>query len=428
MAEFRMPSLGADMEAGTLIEWKVKPGDRIKRGDIIAEVETDKGIIEVEVFEDGIVDQILVQPDAKVPVGTVLATIHSVGAAPMPAADRAVAERMPVGAEPQMQPSLAAGGPRIPVPTLVPPASTTGKRLRVSPLARKLAAELGIDVSTVQGTGPEGAIERADVERAAAARKAEERPPAPTPTPPPTTLEVGPMPEVLPRIAEAAIPEFQVRMRRAIAAAMARSNREIPHYYLETRIDMSHALRWLEAENQTRAIKDRLLPVVLLIKAVAKALGDIPELNGYWIDDRLQPHEAIHIGFAISLRQGGLVIPAIHHADLKSLDELMEVLHDVIPRVRAGRLRSSELTDATITVTNLGDLGVEVVYGVIYPPQVALVGFGKIIEQPWAEHGMLGIRPILTATLAADHRATDGHRGGQFLESLNRYLQEPATL
>jgi len=428
MAEFRMPSLGADMEAGTLIEWKVKPGDRITRGDIIAEVETDKGIIEVEVFEDGIVDQILVQPDAKVPVGTVLATIRSVGAAPMPTADRAVAERMPVGAEPPVQPSLEAGGPRIPAPTMVPPASTTERRLRVSPLARKLADELGIDVSTVQGTGPDGAIERADVERAAAAKKAEERPPAPTPTPSPTTPEVAPTPEVPPRAAKAAVPEFQVRMRRAIAAAMARSNREIPHYYLETRIDMSRALRWLETENQKRTIKDRLLPAVLLVKAVAKALGDVPELNGYWIDDRLQPQEAIHIGFAISLRQGGLVIPAIHHVDLKSLDELMEVLHDLIPRVRAGRLRSSELTDATITVTNLGDLGVEVVYGVIYPPQVALVGFGKIVEQPWAEHGMLGIRPILTATLAADHRATDGHRGGQFLDSLNRYLQEPAKL
>ncbi len=209
---------------------------------------------------------------------------------------------------------------------------------------------------------------------------------------------------------------------------MARSNREIPHYYLETRIDMSRALGWLETENQKRAIKDRLLPVVMLIKAVARALGDVPELNGYWIEDHLQPQEAIHIGFAISLRQGGLVIPAIHHADLKSLDELMEVLRDLIPRVRSGRLRSSELTDATMTVTNLGDLGVEVVYGVIYPPQVALVGFGKITEQPWAEHGMLGIRPILRTTLAADHRATDGHRGGQFLESLARYLQEPTTL
>jgi pyruvate dehydrogenase E2 component (dihydrolipoamide acetyltransferase) len=206
------------------------------------------------------------------------------------------------------------------------------------------------------------------------------------------------------------------------------SAREIPHYYLQTRMDMSRALRWLEAENQRRPIKEQLLPAVLLLKAVAQALGDVPELNGYWLDDRHQPQEAIHIGFAIALRQGGLIAPAIHHVDLKSLDELMEALRDLIPRVRGGRLRSSEMTDATITVTNLGDLGVETVYGVIYPPQVALVGFGKITEQPWAEDGMLGIRPVLTATLAADHRATDGRRGAQFLEALNRYLQEVATL
>jgi pyruvate dehydrogenase E2 component (dihydrolipoamide acetyltransferase) len=154
----------------------------------------------------------------------------------------------------------------------------------------------------------------------------------------------------------------------------------------------------------------------------------VPELNGYWVNDHPQPQETIHIGFAISLRQGGLIAPAIHNADLKSLDELMEALRDLIMRVRAGRLRSSEMTSPTITVTNLGDMGVETVYGVIYPPQVALVGFGKIVEQPWVENGMIGIRPILMATLAADHRATDGHQGARFLESLNRHLQEAGKL
>jgi pyruvate dehydrogenase E2 component (dihydrolipoamide acetyltransferase) len=221
---------------------------------------------------------------------------------------------------------------------------------------------------------------------------------------------------------------LQMGMRRAIAAAMARSKREIPHYYLETRLDMSQALRWLEAENQKRSIKERLLPAVVLLKAVARALGEVPELNGYWMDDRHQPQEAIHIGFAIALRQGGLIAPALHHVDLKSMDELMEAMRDLIMRARAGRLRSSEMTDATITVTNLGDLGVETVYGVIYPPQVALIGFGRIMEQPWAEQGMLGIRPVLTATLAADHRATDGRRGAQFLDALNRALQRVETL
>jgi pyruvate dehydrogenase E2 component (dihydrolipoamide acetyltransferase) len=217
-------------------------------------------------------------------------------------------------------------------------------------------------------------------------------------------------------------------MRRAIAAAMSKANREIPHYYLQTRIDMTAALAWLEAENLKRAVKDRVLPAVLLIKAVAKSLTRVPELNGFWQDDRLQVSEAIHIGFAIALRQGGLVTPAIHHADLKDMDGLMAALRDLIMRTRAGRLRSSELTDATITLTSLGDLGVETVYGVIYPPQVALVGMGKITEQVWVEHGMIGVRPVLTATLAGDHRATDGRTGGQFMDVLNTYLQTPEKL
>ena len=217
-------------------------------------------------------------------------------------------------------------------------------------------------------------------------------------------------------------------MRRAIALAMSRSNREIPHYYLETTIDMERPLRWLEGENLKRPIKDRLLPAVLLLKAVARALADVPELNGFWLEDRHQVSEAIHIGFAISMRQGGLITPAIHHVDTLSLDELMAAMRDLITRTRAGRLRSSEMTAATITVTNLGDLGVETVFGVIYPPQVALVGFGKVMERPWAENGMLGVRRIVSASLVADHRATDGHRGSQYLEALNHHLQGPENL
>ena len=407
MSEFRMPSLGADMEAGTLVEWSVQPGDRVKRGDIIAAVETEKGIIEIEVFEDGVIDQLLVQPGKQVPVGTVLAMMHAAGEPLAPAAatmEAAVAQQ--TAATPPVPP---AERPAVEVTQARPPVATPEQRVRVSPLARRLAAELGIDLQRVHGTGPHGAIERADVERAAAAPSAAATAPAPAVAKPDTAA-------------------LQMGMRRAIAAAMARSKREIPHYYLETRIDMSQALRWLEAENQKRSIRERLLPAVVLLKAVARALGEVPELNGYWIEDRHQPQEAIHIGFAIALRQGGLIAPALHHVDLKSMDELMEAMRDLIMRARAGRLRSSEMTDATITVTNLGDLGVETVYGVIYPPQVALIGFGRIMEQPWAEQGMLGIRPVLTATLAADHRATDGRRGAQFLDALNRVLQRVETL
>jgi pyruvate dehydrogenase E2 component (dihydrolipoamide acetyltransferase) len=406
MAEFRMPSLGADMDAGTLVLWKVKPGDRVKRGDVIAEVETQKGIIEVEIFEEGSIEQIIIQPGQLVPVGTVLATLCVEGA--LAGAVVRVTEGEPaVPAAPKVVAEVLA--PK----TAPPPAAET--RIRISPLARKLAAELGIDLSTVTPAA-DGTVNRAEVEQAAAAKKAAEK------------LAKAPPPAEKLAVTRPAATDFQTGMRQAIAAAMARSNREIPHYYLETQIDLSRALKWLESENLKRSIKDRILPAVLLLKATALALRDVPELNGYWLDDRHQPQESIHVGFAISLRQGGLVAPAIHHTDMKTLDELVEAMRDLIMRTRAGRLRSSEMSDATITLTNLGDMGVEKVFGVIYPPQVALVGFGKIREQPWAENGMLGIRQVLTATLAADHRATDGARGGQFLTALNRHLQEVEKL
>ena len=217
-------------------------------------------------------------------------------------------------------------------------------------------------------------------------------------------------------------------MRQAIAAAMSRSNRDIPHYYLETKIDMTRALKWLEEENTKRTIKDRLLPIVIMIKAVAMALVDVPDLNGFWIDGGHQISEAIHIGFAINLRKGGLITPAIHHTDRKSLDELREAMNDLIVRTRAGQLRSSELMDQTITLSSLGDRGVEKLFGVIYPPQVALVGLGKVMDQVWVENGMIGVRLVMVATLAGDHRATDGHLGGIFLEALNKHLQEVEKL
>jgi pyruvate dehydrogenase E2 component (dihydrolipoamide acetyltransferase) len=217
-------------------------------------------------------------------------------------------------------------------------------------------------------------------------------------------------------------------MRRVIAAAMARSKREIPHYYLNSTIDMRCALTWLAAENAKRPVTKRLLYSALLIRAVALAIREVPEVNGFCIDGTFKPGDGIHVGVAISLRQGGLINPAIHDVDKKTLDEVMENMLDLVNRARAGHLRSSELSDGTITVTNLGDQGVESVFGVIYPPQVALVGFGKMVERPWAAGGMLGVRPAIVASLAADHRVSDGHRGGRFLIAIDRFLQEPEKL
>ena len=217
-------------------------------------------------------------------------------------------------------------------------------------------------------------------------------------------------------------------MREAIAALMARSKREIPHYYLELEIDMSRPLDWLHEENLKRPVQERLLPSILLLGAVARAAAEMPEMNGFWVDGAFRPGPGVHLGVAISLRGGGLIAPALHDADQLSLSEIMAAVRELVQRARAGRLRSSEMSDPTVTVTNLGDRGVDLVHGVIYPPQVALVGFGAVRDRPWAVDGMLGVRPIVMATLAADHRASDGHAGGRFLALIETKLQTPEEL
>jgi pyruvate dehydrogenase E2 component (dihydrolipoamide acetyltransferase) len=217
-------------------------------------------------------------------------------------------------------------------------------------------------------------------------------------------------------------------MRQAIAAAMSHSNREIPHFYVGQSIDMSRALAWLAEANAERPVTTRLLPGALLLKAVALALREVPELNGFWKEGGHVPSEAVHVGVAISLRGGGLVAPALHDTDRKSLDELMAEFRDLVQRARAGSLRSSEMSDPTITVTSLGEQGVESVYGLVFPPQVAIVGFGKVVERPWAEGGGLFARPVCHASLAADHRVVDGHRSGLYLAAVDRLLQSPDAL
>ncbi|MDX3242161.1 2-oxo acid dehydrogenase subunit E2 [Streptomyces sp. ME18-1-4] len=209
---------------------------------------------------------------------------------------------------------------------------------------------------------------------------------------------------------------------------MSRANRDIPHYYLSTTMDMAAATDWLHEHNRRSPVGERLLPAALLLKAAALAAREVPELNGFWTDDHFTGGEGVHLGVAVSLRGGGLVAPALHDADTLGLPRLMAGLKDVVARARTGRLRGSEVSDATITVTNLGDQGVETVFGVIYPPQVALVGFGRVVDRPWAVDGLLGVRPVVTATLSADHRATDGAVGARYLSAVSRLLQNPEEL
>jgi pyruvate dehydrogenase E2 component (dihydrolipoamide acetyltransferase) len=381
MATFVMPKLGADMTEGTVVAWHKKAGDTVRRGDVVASVETDKGVIDVEIFADGVIEKILVQPGTKAAVGTVLASVREEGT---------------VAAAPVIAAGVAAPAPsNVVVPRPMPP--PLPGRLRISPVAREMARKLGVDPVKATGTGKGGAITREDIEQAATAGFA-----APT--------------------------DAGTRMRQAIAAAMTKSKREIPHYYLATTIDMHAALAWLTATNEQRPIADRLLPGVLLVKAVARALRDVPELNAIWQDNRVVRQQDIHVGMAITLRQGGLVAPALRHADRQSLNDLMKNLRDLVGRARTGGLRASEMTDATITITSLGDQGVECMFGIINPPQVAIVGFGAIVQRPWVVDGQLVSRSVVTATLSADHRVSDGHRGARFLATVDRLLQEPAQL
>jgi pyruvate dehydrogenase E2 component (dihydrolipoamide acetyltransferase) len=428
MADFLMPSLGADMEFGTLLEWRVEPGDAVKRGDIVAVVDTSKAEIEVEIFENGVIDELSVAEGTRVPVGTVLATLRA-GADDGPAPPGGQAKMVattpdaPVDAVATAPSPKPTAMPPPPPPVAAPRQPAEGHRLRVSPVARRAAEQLGVELTAVAGSGPGGAITKDDVERAVAA-VAHAVAPAPvtaeraataTPTPAPTPPAAAPG-------------ERAAAMRLAIGALMARSKREIPHYYLQTQIDMSRALAWIEQENLRRSVPDRLLPAALLLSAVAGAVAAMPAMNGFWVDGAFHPADGIHLGVAISLRGGGLIAPALHDADHRSLDELMAGLRDLVMRARTGRLRSSEMSDPTITVTNLGEQGVDLVHGVIYPPQVALVGFGGIRERPWAADGMIGARPVVIATLAADHRASDGLAGSRFLTLIDHRLRKPEEL
>ena len=414
MIEFTMPALGADMDEGMLNEWLVKPGDTVTRGQIVAVVETTKAAVEIECWHDGVVTELLVPVGQTVAVGTPLAMLAEPGAKPPEAKPP---EAKPTEAEPtEAEPT---GG----IPTSVaqtPPATPpVGHRLWVSPVARRTATALGVDLRTVTGTGPQDAITLQDVEHAAATAHHE----APKPAPPPPQSTAAE-----PKSAADKARERGAAMRASIAAAMSRSKREIPHYYLADEIILDTALAWLGEQNAGRPITERILPAVLQLKAVALATRRFGEFNGFWRDDHFEPGTGSHVGVAISLRGGGLVAPAIHDVAEKTLGELMADLTDLVGRARAGSLRSSEMSDPTITVTNLGDKGVDSVFGVIYPQQVAIVGFGKPAQRVVALDGGIRVATTVHASVAADHRASDGARGALFLAEINRLLQQPLEL
>ena len=473
-----MPSLGADMDHGKIVEWLVKPGDYVRRGDLVAVVDTDKTVMDIESFQEGVVAELLVGLNQTVPVGTPVARITQTPAevpGPKPEAPPGAAARpgavVPTVASPAPETAGPSPAPQPPGPPPVAPPVRhlahrlgvdtdrihgTGRdgaitradvehaaaarpgpsraaagqpeqgrsepgamergRVRAAPRARRLAAELGVDLSALAGTGPNGAVTVQDVHRAAETREVAAAPP---PEPPAPAQPAGPETPAAGRTAA---------LRRAIGSLMSRSKQTIPHYYLSATLDLRAAMDWMQHVNAQRPVAARLVPSALLLKAGALAARDVPEVNGFYVDDEFRPSPSVHLGVAVALRQGGLVAPALHDADTLTVDELMAQLRDLVGRARAGRLQRAEMADPTLTVTNLGDLGVDSVFGVIYPPQVALLGLGRVQEQPWAENGMLGVRHAVTATLSADHRVSDGLRGGRYLARIGELLQTPAEL
>ncbi len=410
MKLFRLPSLGSDMDSGTLLQWRVRPGDAVQRGQVLAVVDTAKAAIDLECWHEGVVQQLLAEPGATLPVGAPLALLreaHETAAdAERAWAGLQAAETTPTTPETPTKAPMAATPTKAPMaPTAAAAMSAPAEseappqRPRVSPAARRRAQALGLAPERLGAAG--GVVTLHEVEAAAAQAQA---------LPPPAAGR-----------AEA--------MRQVIAAAMARSKREIPHFYLAEDVPFQRAQAWLAAHNAGRPPAQRLLGAALMLAAAARALAHHPAINGFWREGAFVAGEGVHLGVAVALRGGGLVAPALRDADRLGVQALSAALHDLVQRVRAGTLRSAELGVATATASLLGDEGVRCVFGVIHPPQVALLGFGRVTPRAWAhDDGTLSAGSGLTVSLAADHRAADGHLGARLLAEIRERLQAPELL
>ena len=435
LVPFRMPSLGADMDSGTIIEWLVGPGAEVRRGDVVALVQTDKSDLDVEVFHDGTIAEILVPAGVKVPVGTVLAMLAAPGAA------------VESGPTAETAPVVETGPPPLPPETPEPRVLTLPSPEPLahiaSPVLRHLAETLHVDTGHLHGSGTGGRITRDDIEHAGQRRRVTPRarrlareqgvdlttfptggaitgdsvldrqpsgPPTAASQPAPSASPRGPDPEA---------------MRRAIARLMTTSWQTIPHYQVATRIDLHLMLDALEQRNAGHTATERILPAAALVRAAARAAASVTGVNGFWIDDAFVPGDGVHIGVVVALRRGGLLAPVVRDADRKDLVTIMAEMRDLVTRARTGRLKASEVGGATFTITELGEGGVDSVAPIIHPPQVAILGFGAVHDEAWAEDGMIAVRAVVHATLAGDHRAIDGRIGSAYLTTLTKYLQEP---
>jgi pyruvate dehydrogenase E2 component (dihydrolipoamide acetyltransferase) len=414
ISEVVMPQMGADMTEGTLLHWLKHEGDAVARGDIIAEIETDKANVEIEAFEAGIFRKTLASEGDVIPIGGIIAIVAgadddiSAYASGSAATASAAAAAGPAATAVAAAPA-AIRAPQRTVLTAAQPANGHG-RLRISPVARRIADERGIDIGAIRGTGPDGRIIRRDVEAYAAAPQA-------------APARAGRTPGA------AAPAPAASKMRQAIARRMSQSKREAPHYYLLIDVDMTDAVAFRKQANEVFPEDGRISINDLIVKAAALALQTHPMFNatiaGGEAQAELHAEQNICIGIAL---ESGLIAPALLDAGSKPLPQLAREARDLAARAKGGSLRPDEMSAGTFTISNLGAYGVETLIAIIQPPQTAILGVGAVTAQPAVHDGAITIRQMMKAALSADHRITDGAQGAQFLAEIKRVLEHPLLL
>ena len=396
-----MPQMGFDMEEGTVVRWLKAEGDNVDRGEPIVEVETDKATVEVESFASGLLRRIVVTEGITVPVGQIIGIIAS--------ADEALPQipspSMGEGQGDSPTPSTAATPASvISKPTPTPPAPSKGDRILVSPLAKRIAEEKGVDLSTVTGTGPKGRVTKEDVLTAAEANQA----------PAPVLSGTGDVTELS-------------RMRQTIARRMTQSKQEMPHFYVTASIDMTRAMTLRKELNELWAGEARLTVNDLIIKASALALAKFPAFNSHYADGKIKHNPSLNIGVAIAL-EDGLIAPAILDCGGKSLKDISAASRDLSTRARNGVLKPQEYTEATIAISNLGMFQIDSFIAIINPKQSASIAVGSVTKQPVVRDGQITIADIMQCTISADHRVVNGAEAAQFVNEIKAYLEKPASL
>lgn len=421
--EVTMPQMGADMTEGTIVKWFKQVGDAVERGELLAEIETDKANVEIEAYESGTLIKLIAHEGEVVPVGEVIALLGAAGEAVPDVERKPPAQPAKRDIEPEVKAAGQAPAKAPSASTVVEPAPEPvgNGRVRISPVARKIAVEAGFDYSSVRGTGPDGRILRKDVEAAIAARGASggRQAPAPAPVPAPAARPATP--------AAAGTPTTLSKMRQAIARRMSQSKAAAPHYYLTLDIDMTAALEFRSQINANATEEQRVSINDLIVKACAIALERHPKFNAEFHETGLEMHERINVCIGVAM-DDGLIAPAILDCQAKSLGRIAVEAKDLIARAKSGHLKADEYSDGTFTITNLGAYGVETLIGIINPPQAAILGVGSVMPQPLVKDDQVVVRQVMKVALSADHRVSDGAEGARFIKEIQALLEAPAAL